>query len=151
MSKFKFRLATLLKIRESTRDERRRALAEAYRADDMLRERIDETRSEMQNLMETCRKAVGPGAVNVDSLIDAQRYELLLQSQLHQLQQKTPAVGRRDRTTTRGAVECEPRSENFGKIARKSVDSLPRDGKLSGNAPFGRSRAATRRRGHDRG
>ena len=32
MAKFKFRLATLLRLREATRDERRAGLAEAFRA-----------------------------------------------------------------------------------------------------------------------
>ena len=36
MPKFKFRLATLLRLREATRDERRAQLAEAYRVDDVL-------------------------------------------------------------------------------------------------------------------
>ena len=36
MGKFKFRLATLLRLREATRDERRAELAQAYRADEII-------------------------------------------------------------------------------------------------------------------
>ena len=35
MSQFKFRLATLLKLREATRDQRRGEVADAYRARDI--------------------------------------------------------------------------------------------------------------------
>ena len=38
MTKFKFRLATLLKLREAARDERRGQLAQAYQADEIIAE-----------------------------------------------------------------------------------------------------------------
>jgi flagellar protein FliJ len=80
MAKFKFRLTTLLKLREATRDERRAELAEAYRADDILVERLRQIHDELKGIGEACRKAIGPGAVNVDLLIESQRYEVLLRS-----------------------------------------------------------------------
>jgi flagellar export protein FliJ len=80
MAKFKFRLTTLLKIREATRDERQAELAEAYRADDILVERLRQIHGEFGALLEECRKAAGPGAVNIDRLIEAQRYEVMLRA-----------------------------------------------------------------------
>ncbi len=85
MSKFKFRLATLLRLREATRDQRRSELAEAYRVDDVLQKQIEYVGKEMDWLMHRYRKAAGPGIVNVDSLVDAGRYELMLRSQQNQL------------------------------------------------------------------
>lgn len=80
MPKFKFRLATLLKLREATRDERRTELAEAYRADDILVQRLQEIRGELSATSAECRKAAGPGAVNIDLLIESQRYEVTLRA-----------------------------------------------------------------------
>jgi flagellar protein FliJ len=80
MPKFKFRLATLLKLREATRDERQAELAEAYRADDILVERIENIHAELHAMLMGCRKAVGPGTVNIDLLIESQRYEVTLRA-----------------------------------------------------------------------
>jgi flagellar export protein FliJ len=80
MAKFKFRLATLLKIREATRDQRRAELAEAYRADDILVERLEQIHGELNAMLSECRKAAGPGAVNIDLLIESQRYEITLRA-----------------------------------------------------------------------
>jgi len=85
MAQFHFRLATLLKLRQSQRDERRLELAEALRAEDMVQEHFDAVRTEWEMLKRHCRKAAGPGAVDVDRLLEAQRYELTLRSRQQQL------------------------------------------------------------------
>lgn len=92
MTKFKFRLATLLRLREAARDERRRELAEAYRVDDLLRQRLDGVSGQLGRLQDHCRKLTGPGAVDVDRLVEAQRYELALKAQRSQLGQQREAV-----------------------------------------------------------
>jgi flagellar export protein FliJ len=92
MPRFKFRLATLLRLREAARDERRVQLAEAYRVDDVLRQRLEGVGQELGWLRNLCRRVVGPGTVDVDRLVEAQRYELVLRAQQHQLQQQREAV-----------------------------------------------------------
>jgi flagellar export protein FliJ len=47
---------------------------------------------EMGWLRERCRRAAGPGAIDVDQLIEAQRYELNLRAQQRQLEQQRQAV-----------------------------------------------------------
>jgi flagellar protein FliJ len=81
MARFKFRMATLLKLREATRDERRIELAQAYRADEVLEGHMEQVRAEIGALREQCRKAVAPGAVDIDRIIEGQRYEVLLKVQ----------------------------------------------------------------------
>jgi flagellar protein FliJ len=81
MAKFKFRLTTLLKLRKSMRDERRTELAQAYQADDVLHGYMEQVQEEIDRLCEQCRRAAGPGTVDVDRLIDAQRYEFILEAQ----------------------------------------------------------------------
>ncbi len=92
MGKFKFRLATLLRLREATRDERRGELAEAYRLDDLLRQRVDDLGGELGSLLARCRQAAGPGPVDVDQLVEAQRYELALTAQRTELERQREAV-----------------------------------------------------------
>ena len=81
MARFKFRLATLLKLREATRDERRTELAQAYRADEVLSKNLDQVQTELIALEDQCRKAAGPGKIDIDRLIEAQRYEIILKVQ----------------------------------------------------------------------
>lgn len=85
MAKFKFRLTTLLRLREETRDQRRAELAEAYHADDLLHEQIQEADQALSDLLDQCRKAAGPGVVNIDRLVAAGRYELTLRARKKEL------------------------------------------------------------------
>jgi flagellar export protein FliJ len=85
MSKFKFRLATLLRLREQTRDERRLELAAAYRVDDVLNRQLQRMEMELGRLWSECRKTAGPGEVNVDRLVEMQRYELTVKVQQSQV------------------------------------------------------------------
>ncbi len=88
MARFKFRMAMLLKLREAARDEQRAELAQAYRADDVLAENLKEVEAEMKALEAQCRKAAGPGAIDLDTLIEAQRYEIVLKLQQRHLNEQ---------------------------------------------------------------
>jgi len=92
MPKFKFRLATLLRLREAARDERRTQLAEAYRVDDILQQRLRRVRAEIDQLRAECRRVAGPGTVDIDRLVESQRYELSLRAQQQQLLRQREAV-----------------------------------------------------------
>ncbi|MGO8688218.1 MAG: flagellar export protein FliJ [Thermoguttaceae bacterium] len=97
MSKFKFRLSTLLRLREAARDERRAELAEAYRVDDTLRQQLQRTDQELQSLRAQRRQGMQPGAVDVDRLVESQRYEMTLSAQRLQIV--------RQRETVQGEIE----------------------------------------------
>jgi len=92
MAKFKFRLQTLLRLRDTARDERRGELAEAYRADEILRRQRRQIEEALDELSEQSRAAAQPGAVNVDRLLDARRYELVLKSQQQLTDQQQQAL-----------------------------------------------------------
>ena len=81
MPKFRFRLKTLLKLRDAERDRRRRELAEALRAEDVLQEQLQALRSEWEGLKDHYRQTAGPGTLDVDHLLAVQRYEVTLRSQ----------------------------------------------------------------------
>jgi flagellar FliJ protein len=88
MARFKFRLATLLKLRESARDERRTELAQAYQADDVVGGHLQQVHDELGALKNQRREAAGPGAVDIDRLIEAQRYEVILKARQRQMNEQ---------------------------------------------------------------
>src|SRR5689334_13830827 len=90
MAKFEFRLASLERLRIHTRDERRAYLAEALDAQRKLEERV----LELENNLRALRKmqTLGAGKVNVDRLLDAGRYEMLMRLEQQQAGQQLEAV-----------------------------------------------------------
>lgn len=92
MSKFKFRLATLLRLRESARDQRRSQLAEAYQAEEAILEQRRQVRDAIDELMRECRDVAGPGELDLDRLLDARRYEVTLRAEHRDLTEKHEAV-----------------------------------------------------------
>jgi flagellar protein FliJ len=103
MSTFKFRLATLLRLRENDRDQRRAELAQAYQADDIMRQQQDELERERREMLDTNRRTAEPGEVDIDRLIQIGRYELLLKAHSDRIRRQREAV----------AVEIERRRETL--------------------------------------
>jgi len=85
MAQFRFRLATLLRLREALRDQRRAELAEAYRVEDLLRQQQEEVGRMIDALCQRCREVAAPGPVDVDAMLAAQRYYAALRSRQQQL------------------------------------------------------------------
>ncbi len=81
MPKFRYRLASLLKLREATRDERRAELAEAYQAETVLAQRRRELDGAIRDNREQLRETAGAGQINVDTLVGGHRHQLLLAAQ----------------------------------------------------------------------
>jgi flagellar export protein FliJ len=77
-----FRFATVQKLREQTRDERRRELAQAYEAERLLREKTLQMQAEIDATQQRTRQVAGQGQVNVEDLLSARRYELIVKSEL---------------------------------------------------------------------
>ena len=92
MAKFKFRLATLLRLREATRDERRSELAKAYQAEGILENQRRRIRNALDELERHNRQACAPGPLDLDQLLEGRRYELVLRSQEQQARQQLEAV-----------------------------------------------------------
>jgi flagellar protein FliJ len=80
MTRFNFRLAGLLKLREAARDARRLQLSEALHAAALLRQELQRIEEELAALRDSCRQAAGPGLVDLDRLREAQRFEALLKA-----------------------------------------------------------------------
>jgi len=109
MAQFTFRLATLLRLREAVRDQRRAELAEAYRVDDLLQNQQSQADEQLAQLRLRCRKMTEPGTIQVDPLIDAQRYEVVLKARQGQLKKQRDTV----------AAEIERRREVLNEATRE--------------------------------
>ena len=81
MADFRFRLATLLRLREAARDERRAQLAEAYQAEEIIKKRLTALDDDIAQLRDRYKHAAEPGSVNVDSLLESQRFEAIVKAE----------------------------------------------------------------------
>jgi flagellar export protein FliJ len=103
-----FRLATLLKLRIATRDERRGLLAQAFDAERILLDRIADVDAELAESARNHRLATLPGRIDVDRLIDHHRQESLLRANQQDLQHQH-AVLRSEIDRRRDAVAAADR------------------------------------------
>lgn len=85
MTNFKFRLQPLMKLREAERDRCREELAEAYQAEQILADRQEAIRKQIEHAKQLARRGSQPGSIAVDGLLDTHRYELGLATQLQHL------------------------------------------------------------------
>ncbi len=92
MSTFKFRLATLLRLRESARDQRRSRLAEAFHAEQVILEQRKSVAAKLADLLHECREAARPGELDLDRLLVSRRYEATLRMEDHDLAEKQEAI-----------------------------------------------------------
>jgi flagellar export protein FliJ len=103
MSKYRFRLETLRRLRLAHRDQQRSALADAFRAEQMLAERRAALEDEQARQRDAQRSAMTGHYVDVNRLVESQRYEMVLDAQGRQLADQA----------SRLAVEVERRRQNL--------------------------------------
>ena len=89
---FQFRLATLLRLRQSARDDCHQRLAESQRADDDLRDRLARIEAEKQQLHGRGRRCGGAGTVDVDRLAEIDRYAAVLRDDAERLRRRREAL-----------------------------------------------------------
>jgi flagellar export protein FliJ len=82
MTAFRFRLTSVLKLREATRDERRAQLAEAYAAEEKLLARQRAIETDLAGLGQLRQERTATGPVNIDLFVSASRYEAVLRQEL---------------------------------------------------------------------
>jgi flagellar export protein FliJ len=85
MTKYRFRLETLHRLRVAQRDQQLAALADGYRAEQIVTERQAALADEAVELRDLQRAALASPRMDVNQLVEAQRYEMLLQAQEQQL------------------------------------------------------------------
>jgi flagellar export protein FliJ len=82
MTAFQFRMATVLKLREATRDQKLAHLAEALAAEDKLRSRRMEINAELARLNGLQQGRTATGQINIDVLLSSSRYDAMLRAEL---------------------------------------------------------------------
>jgi flagellar export protein FliJ len=92
MAKFQFRPATLLRIRETTRDQRRSELAEAQREDAELQSRLKQLEIELNGVQKDCRDAARPGTVEVSRLVEMRQYAEVLRKRQDKVNEQRRAL-----------------------------------------------------------
>lgn len=107
MAKYKFRLETLQKVREARRDEHRASLAESFRAEQVLAESRAEVAAETEVMRALQRAATTERYLDVNKLLDAQRYELLLKARSEELAKQAVLVAAESERRRQVLVESD--------------------------------------------
>jgi len=96
MAGFKFRLESILNLRRADRDRAHAALADANEAVRIVERRRAEVQNEVAQMRAHRRHGAGPGEVDPDRILQAQRYEMLMEAAsaqfAQQLEQLSQAV-----------------------------------------------------------
>jgi len=92
MATFRFRLDSVLKLREQERDNRRLELLQAISAEEILLERAKLLDMQQMQLQEDLRAATCRGVLDVDQVLGYRRYELILAAQREELNRQLEAV-----------------------------------------------------------
>jgi flagellar protein FliJ len=127
MARFVFRLTALLRLRESRRDECRAALAEAYRVDEVLKRQLDGLARELDLLREFCRRKASPGSIDVDRLVEAQRYELVARAQHRHVAQQRETVAAEIERRRQALVEADREVRVLEKLRDRQAEQHRRE------------------------
>jgi len=121
MTEFRFRLASLMRLRESERDDRRESLAQAYRADQVLQQNQESIQAELRENQRQVQHCVSPGPISVEQLLGRHRYELVLQTQLRQLQRQRQAIGAEIERRRQALVEADRELKILEKLRERHL------------------------------
>ena len=107
MARFRFRLATLEKLREIHRDELRLKHAEAVQAHQILEQQLDEVGDELAELEASRRTAVSGGVTDINSLLTAQRYQAVLLAQQKTMREQSRLLANESEQRRQAVVEAD--------------------------------------------
>jgi flagellar protein FliJ len=107
MPKYKFRLATLQKVREARRTQQRQALAEAFHAEELIAESRAALADEAAELRAAQRSAAEGKYLDVNRLLEAQRYDLLLRARDQELAKQAILLAAETERRRRLLVEAD--------------------------------------------
>jgi flagellar protein FliJ len=107
MPRFRFRLQTLRRLRELTRDELRVRLAEAFHAEQILAEQRAAVAAEAVALVETRRRTMLDGSMDVTRLLESQRYQLTLEAQARVLGEQAARLAEEVELRRNAVVEAD--------------------------------------------
>jgi flagellar protein FliJ len=118
---FRFRLATLLRLRIAERDERRSDLAKAISAAEILRREHQSLDAERKENLTRLRRLAGPGGGNVDAMIQGHRYEAVLKARSTQLAAQQSHVEREVERRRMVLVEADRQVRVLEKLRQRQA------------------------------
>jgi flagellar FliJ protein len=121
MAKFRFRLATLQKLREIQRDELRSKLAEAVQAQQILEEQLAQVAGDIQSLLEVRRSAVQSSTLQVDPLLEAQRYQGVLYAQQDKMREQIRLLSAEVERRRQAMVEADRHVKVLEKLHERKL------------------------------
>lgn len=121
MADFRFRLASLMRLRESERDDRRESLAQAFRADQMLQQNQEAVQADLRENQRQVQQCAAPGPISVESLLGRHRYELVLQAQLRQIQRQRQAIAAEIERRRQALVEADRELKILEKLRERHL------------------------------
>jgi flagellar protein FliJ len=124
MAQFRFRLESLLKLRLAERDHRREELANAYRADQVLQQRLASVREEIVDTQRLSKACSAPGTVHVDKLLHSHRYELILVGQLQQIHRQRQLIANEIDRRRQALVEADQELRILEKLREKHATAF---------------------------
>jgi flagellar FliJ protein len=107
MARFNFRLQTLRRLREIHRDEQRGRLATAFEAERILAEQRNAVTAETAALVESQRTLMRQGALDVNQLLTAQRYQMALEAQSRTLADQAARLAEEVERRRQSLVEAD--------------------------------------------
>jgi len=119
MAKFRFRLATLRKLRVAQRDEMRAKLAEAYQAELLLEQQLETVQVEVKNQQSLQRSAIQDAAMNVNHLLETQRYLAVLRAQQSTMQGQTKLLATEVQRRRQAAIEADRQVRILDKLQER--------------------------------
>ncbi len=123
MSQFKFRLESLVKIRQEDRQQRRFELAEAYQADGILAKQADLVTLEITDMRKRCLAAASPGHVDVDRLVAIQRFEQFLRAKAEGLTQRKSRLSEEIEKRRLALVEADRQLRVLEKLRERQLEA----------------------------
>ncbi len=120
VNSFRFRLQSVVRLRERDRDEAAEGLRQAHRAKQILEGQASEIETERGQQNEL-RKASKAGAVDFQKIIDAQRYQLFLDSQVAELQGQISLIEQECQRRRAKLVKCEQAVRSLEKLAEHQL------------------------------
>ncbi len=107
MAKYRFRLQTLQKLRELHRDELQGRLAEALRAEEIVRNQIKAVHTEIVEAQAAQRAQLQSPITNMNSLLSMQRYQAVLRTQLTTLGNQSQVLAAEAEKRRQAVVEAD--------------------------------------------
>lgn len=121
MAEFRFQLETLLRLRQAARDDCRRRLEESHREDEDLRDRLARLADERRRLSGRLRRATASGELDVDGIIEIERYISVLGSEEKRLESRRETLAAEIEQRRRTLVKADQDAKGLEKLRQRQL------------------------------